>query len=220
MRETLEDRQFKQVVLEHSRWLTSQGHQGRRAQLAPFFAYAPQLLAIEIAEMELVDSRLPLADLRYARVIDSQLIGVDLFRCQAYQSCFSRSNLTRARLEGANLTETIARRTVFDQANLVRAVLSRADLLQASLRGAELRDAFLAGANLSQCDFSQADLRGADFTGANLQQADLTGADLRGAILWDAELRGASLRKADLRGTHVAKRQLEDVATLQAARFE
>lgn len=220
MRESLEDRELKQVVLEHSRWLTSQGREGRQAQLEPFFAYAPQLLAIEIAEMDLGDSRLPLADLRYARVIDSQLVRVDLYGCQGYQSCFSRSNLTGAQLEGANLTETIARRTVFDQANLSRTVFSRADLYQASLRGADLRQACLAGADLGQCDFSRADLRGADLTGARLTRADFSQADLRGAVFWDADLEGARLLQADLRGAHIAKRQLALASTLQGARFE
>jgi uncharacterized protein YjbI with pentapeptide repeats len=83
------------------------------------------------------------------------------------------TNLSEAKLGGADLHET----------NLRGANLPRADFGKANLRGADLR-----GANLPSANLGEADLSGANFRGANLSRADLRRANLSNVNLIAANL--------------------------------
>jgi uncharacterized protein YjbI with pentapeptide repeats len=145
---------------------------------------------------DLLQARLPRADLR-----GTQLQGADLGNAQ----------LPRADLRGAHLAG----------AGLRRAQLTAADLRGAHLQGAKLAEAQLAGANLVEAQLPRADLRSAQLTGADLYKAQLPRADLRGAQLTNGDLRGAQLQGAnlvgaqltgaDLRGAQVNASQLREV---------
>ena len=93
--------------------------------------------------------------------------------------------------------------------NLSSAKLSGADLLHADFRDtkligakfmfADLKSADLRGAKLGAADFLSADLRGADLSGADLGAADLSNAFFNGADLRDADLNSAILFATDFR---------------------
>jgi uncharacterized protein YjbI with pentapeptide repeats len=108
------------------------------------------------------------------------------------------SNLKFANLSGADLSDTNLRRADLSGANLSGANLFGADLADANLRGANLSNANLTDANLSYADLHNADLYRADLSGANLSYADLHNADLR-----RADLRGANLFGANMMGTNI-----------------
>ncbi|GII53200.1 hypothetical protein Pth03_15890 [Planotetraspora thailandica] len=93
---------------------------------------------------------------------------------------------------GATLPETLR------CADLTKAKLDEAELGQKDLTGAILRDASLKEADLTQAHLEYADLRGADLSHADLGQLRAKQADLRGAILIDAEAGQAEFPHADL----------------------
>ena len=131
---------------------------------------------------------------------------------QDYQMIYW-GNLKHARLEGANLENSILKRCDMRgvqllEANLPGAVLQRANLTDANLTEANLMKANLQGADLTRCD-----LRGANLGGAYLMQANFKGADLR-----DGDLRGADLEKANLQGANLSGANLGE-ANLRVAIF-
>jgi len=105
------------------------------------------------------------------------------------------ANLSRANLDGANLS-----RANLDGANLDGANLSRANLDGANLDGANLSRANLSRANLSRANLDGANLSRANLDGANLDGANLSRANLDGANLSRANLSGANLDGAKLIG--------------------
>lgn len=90
------------------------------------------------------------------------------------------------------------------ETDLRRAILPQADLTDADLRRTNLQLADLRGANLRGARLNWADLTLAQLTGANLQNVDLSDADLTGADLRDADLRGALLERTTLAHAQVA----------------
>ena len=101
------------------------------------------------------------ADLSYKSLRKADLAGRNL--CG---TCFRRSNLEHALLQGADL----------ERADLAGAWVFGANLMGARLLGANLRGACLRRARLDCVD-----LRGADLCGADLAEAALGGALLVGA---------------------------------------
>lgn len=113
------------------------------------------------------------------------LKGVSLGQAMLREATFQRSDLSDAKLSGADayrakfLSARMAR-AVMDDTRLIEADLTRADLSGASLKGADLRNAKLVGAVM----------KGADLTGARLEGADLRNADLTGARWADGRVCG------------------------------
>ncbi len=124
---------------------------------------------------------------------------------------FHRTDLHRAKLQGALLPDAD-----LHSADLCRATLSEADLEGADLHRARLQRAKLDGAELRWADLHEADLQKADLEGAVLQDADLHRAKLCGANLEGADFKGADLRGADLTGTRGLTREQILVANVDA----
>lgn len=101
--------------------------------------------------------------------------------------------LSQADLSGAKLA-----RIFLIEANLTRVRLAGADLRNSilddmDLNASDLRDADLSGARLDGTALNGANLAGANLTGTELAGATLVGADLTGADLTGARLNGARL---------------------------
>ena len=92
-------------------------------------------------------------------------------------------SLCKADLAGTNLSEAKLGGADLHEANLRGANLPRADLGKANLRRADLRGANLPGANLGEADLSEANLRGANLSRADLRRANLSNANLIAANL-------------------------------------
>lgn len=134
--------------------------------------------------------RRPMA-LRYAALARRDLYRRDLTRARLDHAELMTSDLERATLTDANL-----RSANLTDANLWSATLTRADLFGATLTDATLRSANLTGADLRSANLTDAELWGANLTRATLWRANLTGARLawergNGDIRARADLRGA-----------------------------
>jgi uncharacterized protein YjbI with pentapeptide repeats len=134
-------------------------------------------------------SRLKLKGVNFSRtsLVGTKMAGVD-FGIFAESACFVDSNLSRADLRAAKLTDgdftgVLARETRFGWADLNRTDFTNADLRQADLASCSLRPSVLSGARLN----------GADLRGAELICADLEGADLERAVLSTTVLVGLDL---------------------------
>jgi uncharacterized protein YjbI with pentapeptide repeats len=127
----------------------------------------------------------------------------------------SKTDLSGANLNSANLFEASLRDTNLRGAELNRATLDRVDLRDANLSNAYLMLAKISRANLSKtnldeaklmnADLDNADLSQARFVGAVLYDADLTGANLAAADLSKANLSLANFRRAQLTGTDLSR---------------
>jgi uncharacterized protein YjbI with pentapeptide repeats len=105
-------------------------------------------------------------------------------------------------LEGADLTEAdLSNASIMkelDGANLTRAQLDGADLTDVLLRRAYLNDSDLTNANLKRANLREANLEDADLTGADLSEANLEGAT--GVTVEELEEQAASLETAIMPG--------------------
>lgn len=104
--------------------------------------------------------------------------GTDLYDADLYEADLSNTNLSGARLRGADMYA----------AKMNNVNLSGADMTDADMRGATMY-----GADLSGADLRRANLSGAVMHNTDLRNTDLTGADLRGTNLSEANLRGSNL---------------------------
>ena len=135
----------------------------------------------------------------------ADLSGADLQDVDLHEAKLGGANLSGADLQGANLSEAELSGT-----NLSGADLQGADLREAELREANLSGADLQGASLSEAELSGANLSGADLQGANLRQAKMSGANLQKANLRRASLGRADLKGADLRQTNLIEADLRE----------
>jgi len=151
----------------------------------------------DIRGANLIEAKLPKANLSGAKLQGAMLCKADL----------QRANLSEAILEGANfseanLKESIIRRAIVRHTTLHKAKLQKADLRFAKLQGAfldkaDLKEAYLSSAILQGTYLNKSNLQGSNLIGtqlddANLQEADFSQANLRGTRLFRADLRGAN----------------------------
>lgn len=180
----LSDRELKRALLAHNRWLES--GLGSAGNLEGVSCYAPRLTGARLDQLVLTEAAFPVADLRFARIMDSHCQRMVIRGCQAYQSSLNRSDFSGANLHRGRFVEALARSTNFQGADLRKSTWARADLRGADLRrvkwcggdltGADLRGADLRGADLSHCELVEADLRGCDLSQTNLDEAITWGA--------------------------------------------
>lgn len=100
-------------------------------------------------------------------------------------------------LHDVDLTGAMLRDAAFGRARMTGANLSQTDAYRAKFISTDLKGAKFIGARLIEADFTRADLAGASFADADLRNAKLVDADLRGADLTGARLHGADLRRTD-----------------------
>ncbi|MEN9206604.1 MAG: pentapeptide repeat-containing protein [Gloeomargarita sp. GMQP_bins_120] len=120
--------------------------------------------------------------------VSTNLKKAILLRANLTNADFSRAVLEQACLDEANLTGAILTRVNAKGCSFVGATCNRADMSWATFEGANFTDA-----NLSRVNLKRANLVGADLSRANLWYADLTEANLMRANLHRANLTGAKL---------------------------
>lgn len=136
-----------------------------------------QARGFDLRNLELSNVRLRAADLSHADLRRAALDRVDLRGAIMLGSNFESGggrliNLSRSRLNKANLRDSFFDRTTFDEAQMVGADLEGIELRDVSLRGADL-----TRANLGNADLHCVDLRGTALALAKLDQA-------RADMLW------------------------------------
>lgn len=186
-REFSED-QFKQILEEHSKWLGTNGKEGKQANLERANLQKFNLTGVQLEKAHLKEVNLEKVDLTKANLEQADLEKANLQQARMYKASLRWANLQKANLENADL----------QQANLNWANLEEAVLRKAYAHGASLVGAHLNHAKLEEVNLYNADLTDADLTEANLEGSDLRRAKLNKAHVLRAKLRDANLQDADL----------------------
>jgi len=173
----------------------------------------PRRIALE----RMHDFRLDLRNCDLTR-IDGQ--GLNFANSRFQESCFFKSVLNEAKLQGAILTNARVKDAEFGNANLQDAHLSHANSINAFLAEANLQ-----GAPLNVIDLQYAILDGANLLNAQLLNANLRGTDLRYACLQNAaldevNLLNADVRSANMQGAYLTNSLLKNTALFNTTLFE
>lgn len=118
-------------------------------------------------------------------------------------AAFQRTDLTGAKLRGADMTGIHLSRAKLDGADMTGANLAGSELTRASFRNATLRNARLDAVRVHHADFTGADLRGANLrilefvNGLVLKNVDARGARFDHAYLSRVDISGADFRGAN-----------------------
>lgn len=120
----------------------------------------------------------------------SNFRNADLRESQANGSIWDDSDLGGANLSGVDLE-----RASFTDCNLTGAKFVAANMPDANLEGAVLHNALLTGANLFRVTFERAQLHGASLLQANAYEAEFLEAELEGAKFGGADVTGTKLAK-------------------------
>src|SRR5579884_31661 len=173
-----------------------------------------ELSGAVLRKADLSDTDLLAADLRGADLSDAKLNGADLSDANLSGAKLNRADLSDAKLNGANLDrvdmeEVFLKKAEMWRTNLGRARLVYADLSEADLNGADLSEADLSEANLSEAKLNGADLRWANLSWGYLREANLSDANLVGAQFVETDLTHADLTGCRIYGISVWNVQLE-----------
>lgn len=131
-----------------------------------------KLMKSNLNRMILHETNFSGADLSYATLFKTELIGAMLNEANCHHITAVRSNFTNATAHLCNFTEADLYSASFMDATLEKAVFKHANLFETSFDSANLRGADLSFANAGNIDLEQADLTGANLTGIriNLQK--------------------------------------------------
>ena len=114
------------------------------------------------------------------------------------------TDLRKARLWSANLTQTQLQGSRLDAAHMQNANLTDAHLEEACLQDAWLHGANLFCVQMQGANLSHAHLMGSNLIGTHLQGAFLSNVNLQGAFLGDVSLHCASLVNAQMQGVRLS----------------
>ena len=142
-------------------------------------------------------------DLSRIKLEGANLKKVNFSACDFHDANLSSANFNGANLNGANFNYANLNGANFNGANLNGTRLESAILTDAHFFNANLVAAELFNARLTAADLVGSDLSGAKLESANLIGAKLMGTKLIGANLIGANLIGANLLNADLADTEL-----------------
>ncbi len=128
-------------------------------------------------------------------------------------------DLSKAKLQGANLRNAHLEGANFYFAHLEGAHLYSAHLEEANLSAAHLERASLSAAHLEKAHLNSAHLEKAHLNSAHLEKAYLDNAHFEEAVLMDVHLEEAFLNSAHLAGANLVLAHLEG-ASLSSAQLE
>jgi uncharacterized protein YjbI with pentapeptide repeats len=175
-----------------------------------------------LREVELSNTDLAGANLRKADLSGKNLFGINLSGANLREANLEGAVLTGANFKGANIVGANLKYVAIEgtdiRTDLTRANLQKADLSNALLAAVDLTKSNLREAILTKSILTGAVLSGVDFMEAVLEYTDLRNADLCHAILIRADLRGANLEGASFIGTYLRDANLS-YCSLSKAKF-
>lgn len=121
--------------------------------------------------------------------------GIDWQNCDKSLLMLSSSDLTGAKLAGADFSSTDLRSSKLTGANLEKATLVRVDFADSTAKGTHF-----AKVEAYRTDFSRVDAPGADFQNAELQRSNFQNAKLAKADFTKADLGRSQFDGADVSG--------------------
>lgn len=135
----------------------------------------------------------------------AKFAGADLTGAKLTEAQMSSANLCSADLYGAKLTHAELRNSLLRDACLIFADLSGADMCRSELSGSRVNSAIATNTLLVEAYLDYGDFIHTNFENSNLRDADLTAADLSNANLSFANLHGAILKDTFLGGADLRK---------------
>jgi uncharacterized protein YjbI with pentapeptide repeats len=139
-------------------------------------------------------------DLSRAVLNGLDLTGADLMEAELTLSSLVGTVLVDANLLGANLTLSKLMGATLRSASMVYALVRNADLSGADLQGADCGEVNFFGAKLHKTNLSNAILLSANLTGADLSEATLRNTHLERCILNETNLSGATVSDCNVYG--------------------
>ena len=154
-------------------------------------------------------------DLRYSKMVDSQLASVAFRKSLLWESDLSGSKISHsdfhevdmhsARLRTIHVTNTKLSNATFENADLTGSrfqggTLAGSNLKNTILEGAHFKNINLSDVNLQASKLNNASLVGVDLRGSDLTRSDLRNIYLSGVLLDHALLREVNLTNADFSG--------------------
>ncbi len=189
---------LEEKVALHTRWLESQGSEGKRYRVGSEDFTGMNLSGLNLSQAQMRGASFAGADLSGARLEGTDFSEADLSRANmadahAPRAIFARANLTYADLNGTQAPQANFNFADLQGAKLKDAVLDGAQMREANLQGIVAPELRLVGANLRSARLFEsilpgADLRGADLRNARLERTVFIGANLAGASLKEAEI--------------------------------
>lgn len=122
-RRVISEEELQQILIDHKKWLKSDGKIGARACLQHTDLSHAKLFRVDLRRAKLWGSNLEYADLREANLSET-----DLEKCNLQHADLSSVILTRAYLRDAKLQESNLDDARFEGANIRGVDLSKADL--------------------------------------------------------------------------------------------
>ncbi len=138
----------------------------------------------------------------------SNLSGANLNRANLLGAKLSQSDLSRAYLVGANLS-----RAKLSQSDLSGAELYRSNLIKAQLTKTDLSRAYLVGADLSRTDLSGAKLTRSNLIEADVSRAELTGVNWRNEDFARQIKQTCNWKQAIYSDLQILKKLIQDTAS-------
>jgi uncharacterized protein YjbI with pentapeptide repeats len=145
---------------------------------------------------------------------DADLAGADFSYAVMKEMVFSNVSLSKANLDGADLTHSkfwnseaigasfwdgVLENTVLSGTDLRDATFTNANMAHANLEGADLSNAELWRANLESGNLDGTKMLGANMQQCRLVKATMTRCNMKGANLYEANFSEALLDEADVR---------------------
>lgn len=186
----LDQEVFSQILQAHQLWLTSDGKEGRRANLK--------------------DNDLRHISFNNANLVQASLRGVNLEGVDLRGAQLQEADFTEARLNGANLSGLQLRRVNFASAKLDRAVMDNADMSYSNFLNAHLNETSFREANLERAILRQAQIARASF-----EMANLTDANGRESNFTGAKFHHTNLERTDMRDSRFDYAEFINVRFMQ-----
>lgn len=144
------------------------------------------------------------------------LTDANLSGCNLIRAELSGARLNGADLSGSNLINAKLKGCELGKTNFREANLIKVDFSRSRLINADLSHAILTDANLSHASLIRANLSGADLTRVSLTEANLVNSNLTDAHLDGVSLAKANLIKANLAGLNLTNLNLEGASLNEA----
>jgi uncharacterized protein YjbI with pentapeptide repeats len=182
------------------------------AELSKDFFISPLLTRQSRIDLTGINFKSALLD--SINIADTDLADADFSYASMKAMVFSNVSLSKANLDGVNLSQSkfwnsdapgasfwdgILENTVFSGVNLSAATFTNANMIRANLEGADLSNAELWRANLESGNLDGAKMLGANMQQCKLVKATMTRCNMKGANLYEANLSRALLDEADVR---------------------
>lgn len=137
-------------------------------------------------------------DLKFARIVNCDLINSDLSRASLQKAVISFSNLQNANLSNSMLSFAYIYETQLQNADISGSNLLLARIVYSSFNKADLRYAFLTETTLSESNFKYADLIKADLGSSKLYMTNLQYANLEQANFINAQTSMSNFTNAEI----------------------